>query len=244
MIRKYRESNLISASWAAAGKWAVRESGDAVVVVQLGSGRVVSLIVDVQGAGSGAGNTAWSLTSLGSHLAGEGADAVSLASMLNRALWTRRGGRVQAGVGVALWDPGHGLTFATYGSVLIATPAASYGLQALTPSPAGLDGAALPAGGAVAHEPASLVMCSDGIASTREDLFAVLELEVDAPTAPAILARAVARDRGRPHNDMSVIVMTTSASDQPGPSISGELRAVQRASPIRKGNSDVADPAP
>jgi len=244
VIRKYHESNLISASWAAAGKWAVRESGDAIVVVQLGSGRVVGLIVDVQGSGSGAGYTAWSLTTLGSHLAGEGADALSSASMLNRALWTRRGGRVQAGLGVALWDPGQGLSFATYGSVLVATPPAFERRQGDASPPAGLDRTALPVGGAVSDEPASLVMCSDGIAATMEDLFAVLERQSDSPTASAILARAVARDRGRPRNDMSVIVMTTSASDQPGPSISGELRAAQRPAPSRGRVADVAEPAP
>lgn len=235
-------STIVTASWAASGKWAVRESGDAVQVLQLGSGRVVGLIVDVQGAGSGASNTAWSLATLGAHLAGEGADALTLSSMLNRALWTRRGGRVQAGLGVVIWDPGLGLSCATYGSVLVTTPGASDHFQVDPPPPAGLDRDARPAGGGVADH-APVVICSDGIASTKDDLEALLELDSDPPTASAILARAVARDMGRPRNDMSVIVMTTTSSEQTGPSIMGELRAT-RWSAISRGGTDLAvDPA-
>jgi len=237
-------SYAICASWAAAAKWAVRESGDAVLVAQLGSGRVVGLIVDVQGAGSGAGNTAWSLTTLGSHLAGEGADALSLAWMLNQALWTRRGGRVQAGVGVVIWDPGIGLSSATYGSVLVTTPATSDLSQDEPSPPAGLDRNARPIGRGIVNSPGSVVMCSDGIAATRDDLLALLGLDPEPPTAPAILARAVARDQGRPRNDPSVVVMTTSASEQAGPSISGELRTSQRPAPARGAPGDVDGPEP
>jgi len=234
--------NIVTASWAAVGKWAVRESGDAVEVLQLGSGRVVGLIVDVQGAGSGASNTAWSLATLGGHLAGEGADAVTVSSMLNRALWTRRGGRVQAGLGVVIWDPGLGVSCATYGSVLVTAPGASNHFQA-DPPPAGLDRDALPAGGVVVADQAPVVICSDGIASTNDGLRALLGLDSEPLNAPAILARAVARDMGRPRNDMSVIVMTISASEQTGPSIAGELRATRRSAISRRGADLVVEPA-
>lgn len=218
-------------SWAAASKWAVRDSGDAVLVHALHGDRILGVIVDVQGTGSGAGKTAWSLAALGSELASEGADAASTAAMLNRALWSRRGGRVQAGVGVLLWDPAHGATTATYGSVLTApTPADALGSPPQARA-AGLDPEALPATVDRQLFAGTLALCSDGVATTCEELAAMVEL-VGTPPSPAdvILATAVARDQGRPRNDMSIIALRVSQVDLLHPATGGELRIVRRAS--------------
>lgn len=218
-------SSYVSASWAASGKWAVRDSGDAVTVLGLGGGRLLGLIVDIQGAGDGANKTAWSLAALGSQLAGEGADVRSLAALLNRALWSRRGGRVQASLGILRWEPDDGATLAMYGSIVVAPSAPTAPEVAVTLRAAGLDRDAEPM---VLHDrvaDGSLVMCSDGVAPDREALRRLLETGSQHPTSAAtVLKRAVARDDGRPRDDMSVIVMSRTGDAEVASSISGVLR--------------------
>lgn len=242
MSREVAEPIAIVATWAAAGKWAVRESGDAVSVVQLGSGRVLGMIVDVQGGGGGAGATAWSLVTLGRQLAAEGVDALTLASTLNRALWTRRGGRVQAGLGVVIGEPGGRLSTATYGSAVVATTGPTTHARVDDPPPAGLDRDAVPSVGGGMSDVGTLALCSDGIAGTAQELLSLLESEPGTPpSAASVLRRAVARDEGRPRNDMSIIVMSTAASEHIEPSISGELRVGHRPLIGRRGASGVDD---
>lgn len=232
-------SSMISVSWAASGKWAVRDSGDAVVVLGLGGGRLVGLIVDVQGAGDGASKTAWSLATLGSQLAGEGADVRSLAAVLNRSLWSRRGGRVQASLGIVLWEPGVGATIATYGSIVVAPSAITELDTAGSPPAAGLDRDVDPIVLRDHVATGSLVMCSDGVAAGLQELKGLREIESRRPvSASTVLEQAVARDQGRPRDDMSVIVLSGSGVDEATSSISGVLHVM---GPRRTASSESCD---
>ena len=219
----------VNAAWAATPKWAVRDSGDALLVHAVHGEGLVGLIVDIQGGGSGAGKTAWSLAALGSQLASEGADAGTVAAMINRALFRRRGGRVQADVGVLLWEPDMGATTATYGSVLVMRAEPRNEGTPVSEQPAGLDRAASPA---IAFHPlvsGAIMMCSDGIAASHDDL-PVLTRKGDAAewTAMTVLTEAVARDKGRPRNDMSVIVMSMTDVESPASCHAGALTVVGR----------------
>ena len=221
----------VRASWSAVPKWAVRDSGDALLVHAVHGDGIVGLIIDIQGAGSGASKTAWSLAALGSQLASEGADAATVAIMINRALFRRRGGRVQADVGVVLWEPDMGATTATYGSVLVVRAQPADEPVPASDQPAGLDRAALPA---TAFHPLvgdAIMMCSDGIASNPQDLPALPRWDGASPwTAETFLAEAVARDKGRPRNDMSVIVMSVSEPESPPYCQAGALSVSGRRS--------------
>jgi len=163
-----------------------------------------------------------------------------IAAMLNRALWNRRGGRVQASLGVLIWEPGIGATTATYGSVMVKRSAAAEIGAAMPAKAAGLSLQAQPTMSVDCRPPAwPLVMCSDGIAASIEALGTlVANTSANPLTASVVLERAMARDEGRPRNDMSVIVMSQSLVDNPGSATNGELRMIVRSRPTAREMGD------
>lgn len=230
-----------SISWASAGKWAVRGAGDAVLVVELRRGRFLGLIVDVQGAGAGASTLAWSLAALGVHIGGEGGDARTIAEMVNRALCTRRGGRVQASLGVAVLDSKDGWETARYGSIIANEPAIDLSNRDVSDGPpAGLSPTAAPVFTGAISTVDGLCLCSDGIAASRSALHDLLDESGPSADADDVLRRAIDRDGGRPRDDMSVIVVKLSPSGIATSTVSGRV-TVSRQLPSSRERHGVAD---
>lgn len=211
-------------------KYASRESGDTVEMVERPHGGLSILLVDAQGSGPGAKTISNLVVSRGVAMIKEGTRDGVVARSAHDYLYTLRGGRVSATLVIVSVDlqsqtvvlsrndecPAY--TFSPAGVVVHDEPASAIGIYPGTKP-------------AIVEEPLAdylgVVVTSDGVLRAGErkglsfDLRAFLEQELARgwpaaqELADAILARAMALEDGRPHDDASVVVVTIAPGEEP-----------------------------
>jgi serine phosphatase RsbU (regulator of sigma subunit) len=206
--------------------YAARESGDTVELVERPDGGFTLVLVDGQGHGFPAKMLSLQLTAKAVSLIKEGVRDGAVARAVHDYLHAYRGGRVSATLDLLSLDLGTN-------SVLITRNAEVPGLvrrdgawESL-PSHSGPIGPRRHTRPTIAHfdllSGLQIVLFTDGIARAGErfggalDALAIVE-QAEARTAQDIadivLAAAVAADRGRPHDDMTVIALTIGERDE------------------------------
>ncbi len=215
-------------------KYASRESGDTVEVVERPEGGFSALIVDGQGSGRASKLISQIVAAKALGLIKDGARDGVVARAAHDYLFLQRGGKVSATLTLCSVD------LAAQALVLTRNSHCPIALQG--PPPAGLrwlDAEVAPAGlyrhtrPAVHTEPLAagtwVIAFSDGIleAGRREgeqwDVRAAIAALLPAPAettaralADSLLAQAMAQDAGRPQDDMSVVVLgLREAPDRP-----------------------------
>ena len=201
-------------------KYAVSKSGDVVEVVERPDGGIGIGLADGQGSGPSARDIARMVATQAADRLREGVRAEAAAIAASDLLFHARGGQVSAGLDLVTIDAAGGIDIARFSSNLI--------VVGLCDDWRVLDRPGDPAGRAGDHLPViesvplqlglRLILATDGIAGAGErfgsklDLSAVLpeiEGEPDAATmANWLLDLAIEADRGRPQDDMTVVVVT------------------------------------
>jgi serine phosphatase RsbU (regulator of sigma subunit) len=214
-------------------KFASRESGDTVELVERPHGGLSVLLVDAQGSGPAAKTISNLITSRGAALIKDGARDGVVARTLHDYLYTLRGGRVSATLNIVSVDlktrtlvlsrndESPAYFFSTSGIEVHDEPVCCIGVYPRTKP-------------VVVERPIDahlgVVVTSDGVVHAgrrygqRFDLPAFLqdELQRGWPTAQELAERvlnaAIALEQGRPGDDVSVVVVTlvpTEESDAP-----------------------------
>lgn len=205
--------------------YAARESGDTVELVERPDGGFTLVLVDGQGHGFPAKMLSLQLTSKAVSLIKEGVRDGAVARAVHDYLHAYRGGRVSATLDMLSLDLGTNHVLLTRNADV---PAIVFreGEWHLLPASAGPIGVRRHARPAIDQFDVTLglhvVLYTDGIAHAGErfgaplDPVAVLSaggaVAATAQTlADTLLAAAVAADRGRPNDDMTVIALTITA---------------------------------
>ncbi len=203
-------------------KYASRESGDTVEVVERPHGGLSVLLVDAQGSGPAAKTLGNLIVSRGVSLIKEGARDGAAARAVHDYLYTLRGGRVSAALTIVSVDlQSHSLLVSRNDSC----PAYFFsrsGIEAHD-QPVEPIGIHLRTKPAIMERPLAdhlgVVVVSDGVAQAGVyrgrplDIPAFLEavLAEGWPETPALadalLERAIALEEGRPHDDATVVVV-------------------------------------
>lgn len=202
----------VCVDWTSVAHWASGDSGDVVHVTEGTDSRCVVALIDVQGSGSGARSMGRSLASLLGQLSADGQPAELMAQATNEALFSRRRGRVSASVLVADIEPTGSCAIAHYGDIRVAgisppPPTADFRL-----THAGTQRGARPA--VLVHQlvgGAPIILASDGLAASNDELDEMVHAcgSNGRLDSRSIVESAVQRDHGRPHADMTAIVLST-----------------------------------
>jgi serine phosphatase RsbU (regulator of sigma subunit) len=210
-------------------KYASRESGDTVEIVERPHGGLSVLLVDAQGSGFAAKTISNLVTSRGAAMIKEGTRDGAVARAVHDYLYTLRQGRVSATLVIASVD--------LQSQSLVLSRNDECPLYVLTPGNVVVhDEEATPIGiyirtkPVVVEEPLAdylgVAITSDGVVRAGErqgagfDLRAFLQQElargwpVAQELADAILARAMALEDGRPRDDASVVVVTLTPGEE------------------------------
>jgi serine phosphatase RsbU (regulator of sigma subunit) len=206
--------------------YAVRESGDTVELVERPDGGFTLVLVDGQGHGFPAKMLSLQLTSKAVSLIKEGVRDGAVARAVHDYLHAYRGGRVSATLDLLSLDLGTNHVLVTRNAEVPGLVRRD-GAWAVLPSHAGPIGPRRHTRPTVDHFDVAcglqIVLYTDGIARAGERFDAALDplavaQERDATTAQgiadALLAAAVTADRGKPHDDMTVIALTIGARDE------------------------------
>jgi serine phosphatase RsbU (regulator of sigma subunit) len=208
--------------------YAARESGDTVELVERPDGGFTLVLVDGQGHGFPAKMLSLQLTSKAVSLIKEGVRDGAVARAVHDYLHAYRGGRVSATLDMLSLDLGSNHVLLTRNADV---PAVVYreGAWRLLPAAAGPIGVRRHARPSIDQFDVGIglhvVLYTDGIAHAGErygaplDPIAVLSAngagaENAQVLADALLAAAIAADRGRPSDDMTVIALTIMAREE------------------------------
>jgi serine phosphatase RsbU (regulator of sigma subunit) len=200
--------------------YATRESGDTVELVERPDGGFTLVLVDGQGHGFPAKMLSLQLTARAVSLIKEGVRDGAVARAVHDYLHVYRGGRVSATLDLLSLDLGTN-------SVLVTRNAEVPGLVCREGEWEELGGASGPIGPRRHMRPTidhfelvsglKIVLYTDGIARAGERFGGTIDVRTIAQDAKsttaqelvdALLSSAVAADRGKPHDDMSVIALT------------------------------------
>lgn len=212
----------IDVAIAKTNKYASRESGDTVEIVERPGGGLSVIMADGQGSGRAAKSLSMLVTAKVSALIKEGVRDGACARAANDFLFAMRHGQVSATLDILSVDLKTGTVVMTRNgdtSYLVAT---NEGIEVNRGSerPLGLYARTRPW---TAEYPMSacrrVVLVSDGVANSGRrsglealDLAALASLPPPGSSAPdiaeLILAEALARDCGKPGDDMSVVALT------------------------------------
>ena len=206
-------------------KYAVRESGDSVEAVERPLGGLSIVLVDGQGSGRAAKALSHGIAARAAALIGEGVRDGAVARAAHDALYAVRGGRVSATLDIISVDLRTRTVVLTRNAE---TPCVVWcgGIAEILPATAGPIGRypeTRPSVDQIALDALPVVLVySDGIALAGErggqpqwnvsrSLGEFLPSDgpvLAQPFADAVLAAAVARDAGRPGDDMTVVALT------------------------------------
>lgn len=205
---------------AATHKYAVSKSGDVVEVVERPDGGIGVVLADGQGSGSPARAIARMVATQAADRLRDGVRAEAAAIAASDLLFHARGGQVSAGLDLMTIGPAGGIEIARFSSNLIVVGCRD-GWRVLDRpgEPAGRAGDHLPVIEAIALQPGlRVILATDGIAGAGErfgasfalpDMLPAIENEPDSATlASWLLERAMEADRGRPQDDMTIVVVT------------------------------------
>lgn len=219
---------LIDVGVAKTNKYASRESGDTVEIVERPTGGISVVIADGQGSGRAAKALSLLVTARAVTMLKDGVRDGAVARGVGDVLFAMRGGQVSATLDILSADARTGMLVVTRNSPspmlvghggaleLIATSAEALGVRHLGrpevrswPLEPGL-WAMVGTDGIFGDEP------GPGAAAMR-DLAARLWVDADAQeVADAVLAAAIGRDGGKPRDDMSAAVVRIAAhEDEP-----------------------------
>lgn len=208
--------------------YAARESGDTVELVERPDGGFTLVLVDGQGHGFPAKMLSLQLTAKAVSLIKEGVRDGAVARAVHDYLHAYRGGRVSATLDLLSLDLGTNHVLVTRNADV---PALVYreGAWHLLPVTTGPIGVRRHARPSIDQFDVAVGVCivlyTDGIAHAGERYGAPLDPIAAVSTgvggaggaqtlADALLAAAIAADRGRPNDDMSVIALTIAAREE------------------------------
>ncbi len=206
--------------------YAARESGDTVELVERPDGGFTLVLVDGQGHGFPAKMLSLQLTSKAVSLIKEGVRDGAVARAVHDYLHAYRGGRVSATLDLLSLDLGTNQVLVTRNAEVPGLVRRD-GAWAVLPSLSGPIGPRRHTRPTVDHFDVTcglqIVLYTDGIARAGERFGAPLDAlavvrESDATAAQgvvdALLAAAVVADRGKPHDDLTVIALTIGAREE------------------------------
>ena len=212
----------IELSVAKTNKYASRESGDTAELVERPGGGFSVVVVDGQGSGAAAKTLSLLVTSKAVALLKEGVRDGAVARAAHDHLFAYRHGKVSATLDILSVDLRSRTVVVTRNAEtpLIVGRGGDYALLPPTSGPIGVRGMTRPA---VSELPAEagcqVVLCTDGVTSAGERLglgrldllaFATAHFRRDQTAralADALLGAAIARDRDRPADDMTVVAL-------------------------------------
>jgi len=217
---------------AKTNKHAMRESGDSVEVVERPLGGVSAVLVDGQGSGRAAKALSHGIAARAAALIGEGVRDGAVARAAHDALYAARGGQVSATLDIVSVDLRTRTVVVTRNAE---TPCLIWrdGIAATHPVASGPIGRYAETRPTVLQIPLDaapvVLVYSDGIASAGErggqprwDVASNLRelFPGDGPfpaqaLADGLLAAAIARDAGRPGDDMTVVALTVRPHAEP-----------------------------
>lgn len=221
---------LLQADLAAAktSHYAARESGDTVELVERPDGGFSLVLVDGQGHGFPAKMLSLQLTAKAVALIKEGVRDGAVARAVHDYLHAYRGGRVSATLDLLSLDL-HANTVLLTRNADVPGIVRRNGVWELLPTISGPIGTRRHTRPTIEHFDLSLglqvALFTDGIAHAGERFGGALDMlevvtSLDATEcnaqllADTLLAAAIAADRGRPNDDMTVIALTLSARDE------------------------------
>ncbi|MFN8592976.1 MAG: PP2C family protein-serine/threonine phosphatase [Thermomicrobiales bacterium] len=219
---------LISIGIAKTNKYASRESGDTVEIVERPGGGMSVIMADGQGSGRAAKSLSMLVTAKVAALLKEGVRDGASARAANDFLFAMRHGQVSATLDILSVDLKSGTVVVTRNSATDCLVSSGDGAAVIPGNdhPLGLHARTRPWATEFPTECGTqVILVSDGIAHSgsrrglpRFDLGECARqtgATVDAQTiADYILAAAIERDAGKPADDMSVVVLTLSEHHQ------------------------------
>jgi serine phosphatase RsbU (regulator of sigma subunit) len=219
---------LIDIGVAKTNKYASRESGDTVEVVERPTGGISVVIADGQGSGRAAKALSLMVTARAVSMLKDGVRDGAVARGVGDALFAMRGGQVSATLDILSADARSGALVATRNSSspMLVGFAGSFELVAGTAEVLGVRYLGRPDVRSWPLEPGLWAMVgTDGIfgdepgsgAAAMRDLARRLSADAEAQeVADAVLAAAIGRDGGKPRDDMSAAVVRIAAhEDEP-----------------------------
>ncbi len=214
----------IAIAIAKTNKYASRESGDTVEIVERPGGGMSVIMADGQGSGRAAKTLSMLVTAKVSGLLKEGVRDGATARAANDFLFAMRGGQVSATLDILSVDLKTGTVVITRNSETACLVQTSEGIEVIAGAerPLGLHLRTRPW---AAEVPVAaglrVILISDGVANSGvrsgqpgfdlAGVSATADPDVSAAEiADLILAEAIGRDNGKPADDMSVVVLTLS----------------------------------
>jgi len=220
---------LIDIGVAKTNKYASRESGDTVEIVERPGGGLTVVVADGQGSGRAAKTLSQMAAARAVEAVKQGARDEAAAALVNDHLLAYRHGQVSAALTLLSFDLGGGaIVAAGFGDGALASREADDELELLAGGPpAGLHAGAAPALRRWPLLPGwSGVLCTDGIvnagrkggATAGERIFAPAFAGASSASAQCaadeILALALALDAGKAGDDMAVVVALVGGDDR------------------------------
>jgi serine phosphatase RsbU (regulator of sigma subunit) len=203
-------------------KYASRESGDTVEVVERPHGGLSVLLVDAQGSGPAAKTLSNLIVSRGAALIKEGTRDGAVARAVHDYLYTLRGGRVSAALTIVSVDLQSRTLLVSRNDACPACFFSQAGIE-VHGEPVETIGVHLRTKPVIVERPLAehlgVVVTSDGVAQAGAyrgrslDVPAFLEAQLaegwpeTAVLADALLEKALALEEGRPHDDATVVVV-------------------------------------
>lgn len=217
---------LIEAGVAKTNKYASRESGDTVEIVERPTGGISVVVADGQGSGRAAKALSLLVTARAVAMLKDGVRDGAVGRGVGDVLFALRGGQVSATLDILSADAKTGTLVATRSSASPMLVGIASALEVL-PGKAGSLGVHHLGRPEVRSWPLEsglwAVVGTDGIfgaepgpgAAMLRDLVTGLAQQADAQAvADAVLAAAIARDGGKPRDDMSAAVLRVAAHDE------------------------------
>ncbi len=220
---------LVQVAVAKTHKYASRESGDTVEIVERPHGGLSILLVDAQGSGPAAKTISNLIVSRGAMLIKEGTRDGAVARSVHDYLYTLRQGHVTATLDIVSVDLRTRTLVLSRNDQCPAYYISTEGVEVHDEvvTPIGIYPGTKPV---IVERPlqehSGVVVTSDGVVNagerqgTRLDVRAFLERWLARgwssaqALADALLAEAVALEQGRPHDDASVVVVTISPAEE------------------------------
>lgn len=217
---------LIDLGIAKTNKYASRESGDTVEVVERPTGGLSVVVADGQGSGRAAKSLSLLVTAKAAAMLSDGVRDGAVARGVNDALFALRHGQVSATLDILSVDARTETVLVTRfaSTPMIVGQDATFDWLACDSGPLGVRPLARPK---LRSWPLTagtwIVLGTDGITSERADgsrldlvaLTRTLCAEGAAqPVADALLSAALARDAGKPRDDMTVVVLRLGDHDE------------------------------
>ncbi|MGH2615335.1 MAG: SpoIIE family protein phosphatase [Thermomicrobiales bacterium] len=215
-------SLMIDIAIAKTNKYASRESGDTVEIVERPGGGMSVIMADGQGSGRAAKALSMLVTAKVSALLKEGVRDGASARAANDSLFAMRHGQVSATLDILSVDLKTGTVVITRNSETACLVSTNDGVEVIDGGerPLGLHARTRPWAAEIGAEAGlRVILISDGIANSGKrhglapfdlaEIVGTAEAEDSAATiADLVLNEAIARDRGKPGDDMSVVALS------------------------------------